>query len=97
VYSGLAIVEQAMHLQEDGFHRDVLDAERVEPVGQFQKARRGGWTSCNGAPSPTMRAQATTVCLCTSNPAQRGQMTSMIASVVAGLRRHRRAAHVIEV
>ena len=29
-------------------------------------------TSCNGAPSPAMRTQATTVCLCTSNPAQRG-------------------------
>jgi len=55
-------------------------------------------TCCNGAPSRAMRTQATTVCLCTSNPAQRGQMTSMIASVVAcELRRHRRAAHVIEV
>jgi hypothetical protein len=29
-------------------------------------------TSCNGAPLPAMRTQATTVCLCTSSPAQRG-------------------------
>jgi len=29
-------------------------------------------TCCSGAPTPAIRAHATTVCLCTSSPAQRG-------------------------
>ena len=80
-----------------GLHGDLLDTERLQPIGQFEQARWGGAKGANllpqGAFTRNARASHHSLLVHVQLRAAR-TMTSMMSSIS---RRHRRVAHVIEV